>query len=187
MILITGFEPFNNRESNSSQLLIELLSTEEGVDILTLPVVHNDCFSILKEHLSDKEYSHIIMLGEGKPNSKILLERVALNLLDFNIKDNRGNLFEDVPIVTNGENSLYSTLPIKALANLDKANVEISNSAGTFICNELFYRVQDLFKSTQIKSGFIHVPSELEKNSERLIEVKKTIKSLIHFLEGAND
>ena len=35
---------------------------------------------------------------------------------------------------------------------------EVSNTAGTFVCNHLFYGIQHYLKDTNIRHGFIHIP-----------------------------
>lgn len=105
----------------------------------------------------------IISLGQAGGRSCISIERVAINVDDAKIADNDGNKPIDKFIFEDGENAYFSTLPIKAMVEAIKAAkipAEISNSAGTYVCNHLMYGI--LYKINKerlnIRAGFIHLP-----------------------------
>ena len=97
---------------------------------------------------------------------KLLPKKIGENeirILEIPIKDNEGNQPIDEKIYSDGENAYFSTLPIKAIQNeITKNNIpaSISNTAGTFVCNHVFYGVRYLVekKYKGKKSGFIHIP-----------------------------
>src|SRR6185436_13314944 len=103
------------------------------------------------------------MLGEAGGRYRVNPERVAVNIDDFRIPDNAGNKPSDEPVVEGGPAAYFSTLPIRAITErLIEARIPaaISNSAGTFLCNRLFYSVMYAIASEgrATKAGFIHLP-----------------------------
>ena len=91
------------------------------------------------------------------------VERVAINVDDARIADNAGNRMIDEPIRADGPDAYFCTVPIKAMvAAMAKAGVpaEISNTAGTFVCNHLIYGVLHHIATDMkaTRAGFVHVP-----------------------------
>ncbi len=165
--LVTAFEPFGNISTNCTELVLRELELNLDVDTLLLPVEHIECFSKLMNKIEKNTYDNIILLGQASMRKRISIERVALNIYDFPIQDNSGNQIIDQRIIEDEENALFSTLPIKEILNdlkLRGIDSEISNSAGTYICNELFFKGLNLVKNTKTRLGFIHLPLAEEQN-----------------------
>ena len=149
-ILITGFDSFGGENINPSNLAINKLPNKlKNIEIkkVTLPTVFKESSAILEENI----YSFNTV------------ERVAINIDDARIADNKNNSPIDEPIRKDGETAYFSTLPIKALvAELTKNNIPaaISNTAGTFVCNHIMYETLYLSKTkfNNISAGFIHIP-----------------------------
>jgi pyroglutamyl-peptidase len=104
-----------------------------------------------------------MLFGEAGRRFRITPERVAINVDDFRIPDHAGNQPKGEPIVEGAPVGYFSTLPIyKIVERLKAANIpaEISNSAGTYLCNRIFYRVMHFIAEEQlpIRAGFIHLP-----------------------------
>ena len=98
---------------------------------------------------------------------------MAINCQDAYIPDNNGDQPRDQEIDPSGEAAYFSTLPIRELeAALKKENIpaRISNSAGTYVCNYVFYQLMKMNLNTKRKCGFIHVPSETTLDLNVLIE-----------------
>ena len=105
----------------------------------------------------------VISTGEAGGRAQISIERVAININDASIKDNEGNKPKDEKIFKDGKNAYFSLLPIKKILKEltgDSIPAYISNSAGTFVCNNVMYGLLYLIdkKYPDIKGGFIHVP-----------------------------
>jgi len=105
----------------------------------------------------------VIMLGEAGGRFRINPERIAINIDDFRIPDNAGNQPRDEPIIEGGPAAYFSTLPIRAIAErITRAHIPaaISNSAGAYLCNRVFYSVMHTIavESLPIRAGFIHLP-----------------------------
>ena len=123
-------------------------------------MVRGDSFSVLSRAIKQYEPVAVIALGQAN-RSAISIERVAINVDDFSIEDNIGTVVTDTPVIVGAPSAYWSTLPIKELKSCleeEDIPVNISNSAGTFVCNHLFYNLQHALKDSEIRSGFIHVP-----------------------------
>ena len=167
-LLISGFEAFGAQAINPTQLVVEAISRNEitvpsqlELHSLLLPVTFNDAFKILENEIKSIQPDVIICLGQAGGRAHIELERVAINILDADIPDNKGHQPRDLKIDEDGETAYFSTLPLRHLERaLQEARipVKISNSAGTYVCNFLFYRLMKSLIESRIKAGFIHVP-----------------------------
>src|SRR5262249_13232437 len=104
----------------------------------------------------------VLALGLADRRSSISLERIAVNLIDARIPDNSRLQPVDVRVVENAPNAYFSTLPVKAmLARLREAGIpaELSQTAGTFVCNQTFFMLMHLLASHPgTRGGFVHVP-----------------------------
>lgn len=178
-ILITSFMPFDNRGTNQSQVIANQLRYKE-VTHLVLPVTFESSFQILVNHLKDHSYDFILCLGEG-PNKVIHLEHIALNIVHARIADNDGRQPQLSAIVEDGPLALESSLPLTQIANQlgkEKALFAHSFHAGTYVCNDLFYRLMEL--KTKTPRGFIHVPHEMDHEKEALRSMQIILSYLIH-------
>ncbi len=165
-ILVTGFEPFAEEASNPSAAIAARLdgTTLAGRAVVraTLPVVFGESRRILARLLRRHDPSLVVCLGVAAGRRAISLERVAINLDDARLPDNAGAQPVDVPVVRGGPAAYWSTLPLRRMAAAIAGAglpVELSNSAGTYVCNHLFYGLMHLLrKRTGTCGGFIHVP-----------------------------
>jgi pyroglutamyl-peptidase len=151
-VLLTGFEPFDAALSNSSGDAVSLVAARwrspETLVTAILPVV----FAATLDEL----------IATHAPDIVIATGLAAINLADARIPDNAGRQPLDLPIVPGGPAAYFSGLPIKAMvAGMRQANIpaELSQSAGTFVCNAVMYRLLHSVAGTGIRAGFIHVPA----------------------------
>ena len=165
-VLITGFDPFNGESINPAFEAIKLLpNTILDVDIIKLeiPTVFKKSISYIEKTIENINPDIIILVGQAGGRYSITIERVAINIDDTKIKDNEGNMPVDKIIKEDGENAYFSNLPIKLIVDNIISNgipANISNDAGTFVCNHVMYWTLYLInkKYNNIKSCFIHVP-----------------------------
>ena len=167
-ILVTGFEPFSTSSLNPSGEIVKALI---GDDLVTavLPVVFGQASSQLRELIDLHKPSAVLCLGQAEGRSEMTPERIAINLDNARIADNAGNQPLEQRIMADGPDGYFSTLPIeKMVAAMKAAGIpaSISLSAGTFVCNHIFYVLQDYLKDSSIKSGFMHVPLMDEQRRE---------------------
>ena len=168
--LVTGFEPFGGDRVNPSFEALRLLPSRLGaIDIATraLPVVYGAALTALREAIAATGPDIVLSVGLAGGRTELSLERVAINVDDARIPDNGGNQPIDRPVVAGGPAAYFATLPIKAaVAALREAGLpaSVSNSAGTFLCNHVFYGLMHVaaqrtaMSGSRLRAGFLHVP-----------------------------
>lgn len=166
-LLLTGFEPFGNSPLNPSEEVVHQLAQQEieGVELLTviLPVERFTGPDTLIRTYISAQPDVVLSLGEAGGITAVTIERVAINLLDFSISDNGGHLVTDKPINADGPPAYFATLPTRPMVNaLTEAGIpaQLSNSAGTFLCNQVMYEMLHYIHKHQLKTpaGFVHLP-----------------------------
>lgn len=178
-ILLTGFEPFGGESVNPSWEIARALDGWhcEGhvVRAALLPCAFGDALAALDAALDAHAPDIVLCLGQAGGRPEISIERVAVNVDDARIPDNRGRQPVDAPVVPDGPAAYFSTLPIKAIArDVREAGVAaaVSNTAGTFVCNHVFYalmhRVATRPGLARARAGFVHVPYTPEQVAGRM-------------------
>ena len=177
-VLLTGFEPFGGESVNPSW---EIARTLDGwhceghvVHGVRLSCVFGEAMRELDAALARHAPALVVCLGQAGGRPEISIERVAINVDDARIPDNRGRQPVDDAVVAGGPAAYFSTLPIKALAHdLRAAGVaaSVSNTAGTFVCNHVFYalmhRLATVPALARTRGGFVHVPYTPEQVAGR--------------------
>jgi pyroglutamyl-peptidase len=126
-----------------------------------LPCVFAQALPVLQQALKQHQPDIALALGQAEGRCDFSVERVAINVMDARIPDNAGAQPVDVPVVASGPAAYFSTLPIKALvAGLRAAgfSASVSQTAGTFVCNQVFYALQHTLAGLGVHSGFVHLP-----------------------------
>ncbi|WP_037286831.1 pyroglutamyl-peptidase I [Saccharibacillus sacchari] len=182
-ILISGFEPFGDSPINPTQELLERIAEEtfEGIEIhtLLLPVRYDDCADRLLAETERLQPDAVIACGLAAGRTAVTPERVAINIKDTeSYADNGGRSPHDEPIREDGPDGLFATLPIRRMVEeLRAADIpsSVSNTAGTYICNNTMYALLDALKEKQMNTlaGFVHFPA-----STRLSALKPALPSL---------
>ncbi len=172
-ILLTGFEPFDQDTLNPSWEVARALSgwtcEAEGrmarVHALQLPCAFGVAADALRAAMQECEPELVVCLGLAGGRTDIAPERVAINVDDARIPDNAGAQPIDQPVVADGPVAYWSTLPIKAIARDLRAAgipVSVSNTAGSFVCNHVFYALMHALaqndQGLQVRGGFVHLP-----------------------------
>lgn len=167
--MVTGFEPFGGEAVNPSWLAARALAGKaiggHPVVAAQLPTVFGAAIESLRHALL--EHRPVLVLGTGQAGGRaaISLERIAINVNDARIADNARAQPVDTPVVEGGPAAYFTSLPIKAmLAALQRAGVraEVSQTAGTFVCNHAFYGLMHELATQPglggTRGGFVHVP-----------------------------
>jgi pyroglutamyl-peptidase len=172
-VLLTGFEPFNNARLNPSEQIIIRLKPDSvpGAQIITavLPVVYSEAASHLIALVQEHNPDVVISFGQAEGRTAITPERFAVNLNDANLADNKGHIRVDQAIQQGTPTAYETTLPVKELVAAVKSEgipAALSLTAGAFVCNHIFYELQNALKDTQIQSGFVHVPLMIEQQED---------------------
>lgn len=164
-ILITGFEPFGGETVNPSWEVAKqvdgLMVSGAELAAVQLPCVFSKSLQLLSQAIDLHQPNMVLSLGQADGRSDFSIERVAINVCDARIPDNEGAQPIDEPVVPDGPAAYFSSLPIKKMASALKAQgfpAAISQTAGTFVCNQVFYGLQHALKDKGVMSGFVHVP-----------------------------
>ncbi|KEO84722.1 pyroglutamyl-peptidase I [Tumebacillus flagellatus] len=166
-VLVTGFDPFGGEPVNPALEAVKLLRGKsfEGMEVVTaeVPTVFHKSIAVLDGLMRDVQPDVVICVGQAGGRADITVERVAINVDDARIPDNDGNQPVDEPIVADGPAAYWSSLPIKAMVQAIRAAgipASVSQTAGTFVCNHLFYGLMNLIatKYPRVRGGFIHIP-----------------------------
>lgn len=165
-ILVTGFEPFGGEAINPSWEAVRRLNGDMGdvrVERLLVPTTYADSIRTVTEVIDRLHPSTVLMVGQAGGRAELSIERVAVNCDDAQAPDSAGVLHEDAPIVSQGPTAYLATLPVKQIvAGLRSAGLpaSVSNTAGLFVCNHLFYGVLHhiVTRNLDTQAGFVHVP-----------------------------
>lgn len=185
-LLITGFDPFGGQKVNPSWECVFALNEvigEFSVEKLQIPTVFEKAFLTVKAKADLIQPDVIICVGQAGGRKAVTPEMVAINLKDATTPDNEGNTPKDEKICFGGETAYFTTLPIKKMIERVKSEnlpCQISYSAGTFVCNETFYRLSKEYYGTQVKVGFIHVPflPSQAQNGEPSMPLEDIVKAI---------
>lgn len=168
-ILLTGFVPFLDYKINPTMQIVEALSNKEmhGYEIVgrILSVDFQQSADQFKQYIDEVKPQMIISLGLAGGRYKITPERVAINVKDGE-PDNNGYTPVDESIYENGADAYLTNLPIRNMVNrLQKEGfpAEISNTAGTYLCNNIMYEGLAYAKQNEgVRAGFIHIPASFD-------------------------
>ncbi|MBZ2208758.1 pyroglutamyl-peptidase I [Massilia soli] len=164
-VLLTGFEPFNKETINPAWEAVRTLAGWAGegfvVEVRQLPCVFGNAQEVLKDAIGSLRPDVVIAVGQAGGRVDMSVERVAINVDDAPIADNAQIQLVDQPVVADGPAAYFSTLPIKAIVHaLRDAGLpaSVSQTAGTFVCNHVFYGLMHHTAASATKAGFIHIP-----------------------------
>lgn len=207
-ILVTGFEPFGGQSLNPSWEVARALHglQLQGAQVVAvqLPCVFAQALPALQNALAQHTPDIVLALGQAEGRCDLSVERIAINVMDARIPDNAGAQPIDVPVIAGGPASYFSTLPIKSLVAGLRASgfpASVSQTAGTFVCNQVFYALQHTLAGQGVHSGFVHLPLLPEQAAHwpgpslpswpvslQLAAVKQALDLLVaHRLQGGAD
>ena len=194
-IIVTGFDPFGGEKINPSIECVKALPEVEGVELirLELPTVFKESAKRLNEVINDVKPDAVLSVGQAGGRAGITMERIAINVDDARIPDNISQQPIDKTIQTEGAAAYFSTLPIKRIVKAIREtgiSAEVSNSAGTFVCNHIMY--QALFAATKadkpFKAGFMHIPFIPEQTADKpSLPLEESTKALQIAIETIRD
>lgn len=166
-VLLTGFDPFGKDTINPALEVVKQLDglVVDDIELIALevPTVFQKSIKVVQEGIEKHTPDVVICVGQAGGRKQITPERVAINVDDARIPDNEGNQPIDEPIVEGGPAAYWTTLPIKKMVQqMRRVGVPatVSNTAGTFVCNHLFYGMMHYLheQAPHVRGGFIHIP-----------------------------
>ena len=166
VVLVTGFECFGGEKMNPSWEICKRLPREIAglrVETCLVPCEFRRAIEVVAEAIERHRPSIILSLGLAGGRNRLGVERVAINVDDARIPDNAGARPIDEAIAAKGPPAYFATIPVKAVTRAIRAAgvpVEVSNSAGTYVCNHLMYGVLHFVAASGngARAGFVHVP-----------------------------
>ena len=188
-LLITGFDSFNAQSINPSWEAVKRLPDQVGgytLCKLQLPTVYAEAPRILLEKARQIQPDVIISVGQAGTRDAVTPERIAVNIRAARIPDNGGVLLDGDRIDPEGPAAYFSTLPVEAMRDAIRAAgipAAVSNTAGTFVCNDVLYCMLHHYEGTHVRCGFIHVPYLPEQGTPNL-PLEQTVAALIAAIEA---
>ncbi|PLC05980.1 pyroglutamyl-peptidase I [Variovorax sp. RO1] len=168
-VLLTGFEPFEQELLNPSWEAVRSLDGwtcgRATVHARLVPCVFGEALDALDRAMDELQPTLVICIGQAGGRAEFTPERIAINVDDARVPDNLGRQPIDVPVVPGAPAAYFSSLPVKAIVRELRAGgvpASVSNSAGTFVCNHLFYglmhHIATHAAAKGVRGGFIHIP-----------------------------
>ncbi|MQS16714.1 pyroglutamyl-peptidase I [Streptomyces kaniharaensis] len=175
-ILLTGFEPFDGATRNPSWEAARLVADHPPAGLEVTPArlscVFGRAADELRAAVRDTDPDVVVCLGQATGRPDVSVERIAVNIDDARIPDNAGRRPVDWPVVPGGPAAYFATLPVKAcVAAVRAAGLpsSLSHTAGTFVCNHVFYALMHLIATERptTRGGFVHLPALPEQVLDR--------------------
>ena len=192
-ILVTGVDPFGSDKINPAiEAVKKLPDTIKGAKIIKLeiPTVFNKSAQVVHQAIVKEQPDYVLNVDQAGGRSALTPERVAININDGRIPDNDGYQPLDEPIQPDGDTAYFTQLPIKPMAKAIRAAglpAIVSNTAGTYVCNHIFYQVQYMRTKEfpKLKAGFIHIPFLPEQVITRPNQPSMALADIIKGLTAA--
>ncbi len=173
-VLVTAFDPFGGDCANSSMMVLEKIRDKIGdieIKKLIIPTAYTECARVAWEAATMFDADAILSLGQAGGRGSITVEVIGINYAYAKIEDNRGVKLTGEKLFKDGAEALFSTLPVKAMAESVKScgfDADLSVSAGGFVCNSLLYTLLKNAKDAErnIRVGFVHLPYEVSQGKE---------------------
>lgn len=190
-ILVTGFDPFGGETTNPAMAAVKRLpATIAGAQVvpLVVPTEFERCAAVVRMAIETEHPDVVLSIGQAGGRFGLTPERVAINLADGRIADNAGYQPADSTIELTGDAAYFTQLPVKAMVRaIRAAGVPswLSTTAGTYVCNDLMYRVQYLRATVfpELRAGFLHIPylpsQVVDKPGQPSLSLADDIKGII--------
>lgn len=165
-ILVTAFDPFGGEAINPALEAVKRLPSMIGnTEIIwcEVPTVFYKSATVVQQVIEKEKPDAVLCIGQAGGRTAITLERVAINIDDARIPDNDGQQPIDTRIQQAGESAYFSTVPIKRIVQALRQQgipAQVSNTAGTYVCNHLMYQVLYMAQTIEHEflAGFMHIP-----------------------------
>lgn len=190
-LLITGFDPFGGATINPAWEAVKQLPDQIGDYSLTklqIPTVFGAGAQAVLKAAQSLQPDLILCIGQAGGRSAVTPERIAVNIRDARIADNTGNQPIGEYVDPNGPAAYFATVNVIAMAQAAASHdisATVSNSAGAFVCNDVFYSLLHHYDQTSTHVGFIHVPWLPEQGTPSL-PLEQTVSALKVMIESCN-
>ncbi len=193
VVLVTGFDSFGGETLNPSWEICKRLPREIAgmrVETCLVPCEFRRAIEVVAEAIERHRPAIVLSLGLAGGRNRLGVERVSINVDDARIPDNAGAQPVDEAIASNGPPAYFATVPVKAMARAIRAAgvpVEVSNSAGTYVCNHLMYGVLHFIAASgkKARAGFVHVPYAEEQVIDKRDAPAMSLESMTRGIAAA--
>jgi len=167
LVLVTGFQPFGPYDVNPTEELAKAVDGrrigDAQVRAAVLPVHHAEACPLVGRLIDETRPAAIVHLGLAAGRARVAVERVAVNVMDYELPDAAGYQAAGEPCVAGGPAAYFSTLPVRAIAAALVAEGipgYVSSTAGTYLCNQTLYGTLHLLaaRAGRTPAGFLHFP-----------------------------
>jgi pyrrolidone-carboxylate peptidase len=193
IVLISYFDAFNNAPFNNSENVSQALTAkfqnnpEIELKVCKLKTVFDKSFFDLQSCMNELAEFPKLVIGLGESSCKLKVETMARNLDHSQGPDNEGIERKNSPIELYGPTEIGLNYPLASMyCSLNESEqkiLDISNNAGSFVCNNVAYQFSYIFE--EIPFGFIHVPAhtcrDLDMKTKQSVEIlsKMILKALL--------
>jgi pyroglutamyl-peptidase len=188
VVLLTGFDPFAGDRRNASWAAASILHGRviNGHRVIArqLPTTFSGAAPALMEALDRFRPALVLCVGQAAGRAAIGVERVAVNWVDARIADNAGDQPADCAAIAGAPTAYFCTVPVKAIVAAlcaDAIPADVSMSAGTFVCNHVFFALMHRLATNPpqrgARGGFLHVPS-LPEQGQPALALERTVAGL---------
>ena len=185
-LLITGFDPFGGESINPSWEAVQKLPdivSDFALCKLQIPTVFGQAANCVLQQANEFGPDVILCVGQAGGRNAVTPERIAVNIRDARIVDNAGNQPQDALIIPDGPAAYFATVPVTNMVDAIQQiqlPADVSNSAGTFVCNDVLYTLLHHYANSDTKVGFIHVPYLPEQGTPSM-----TLDQIVNALTAA--
>lgn len=190
-LLITGFDPFGGQSINPSWAAVEQLPEQVGeytLCKLPIPTVFGKAARLVLDKATQIGADVIVCVGQAGGRNAVTPERIGINVRSASMPDNEGFQPVEEPVVQGGPDGIFATIPVYAMAQaIREAGVPgtVSNTAGTYVCNDVLYTLLHHYAGTKTRVGFIHVPY-LPTQGEPNLPLEQTVKALTAAIQAVS-
>ena len=192
-ILITAFDPFGGLDTNSSMLTLGKINDNiDGitVDKMIIPTVYRESAQCVIEKTKQNRYDAVLCLGQAGGRRGITVEVIGINYALSQTEDNNKTQLNGEKLIIDGENALFSTMPVKAMVQAvsdEGFEASLSASAGAFVCTSLLYLL--LESNCADKIGFVHLPYATEQRQDgfsmNVIDMARCVEAMIKVINNS--
>lgn len=184
-VIATGFTSFGKHDQNPTEHAIKYCQEKidpEYFQGIVLPTSYQSSWEELKQELTKRRPDFLLMFGLAHKAQAYMFEKVAINFMDATIADNDGVKHSGVPVQPGAPDGLFATLDLESFRA--SCGGGLSLSAGSYVCNSLFYNSLNFLSDTKTKAAFIHVPASREMDSDSIYsqqEINQFVEKVINF------
>lgn len=163
-MLITGFDPFGGADINPAWEAVKALPDcigEYTLEKLQIPTIFGKGAQTVLDAAKALQPDVILCIGQAGGRSTVTPERIGVNIRDSRSADNAGIRCVGECVDPAGPAAYFSTVDVMTMCGAAQQQgycVAVSNSAGAFVCNDVFYTLLHRYAGTSTKVGFVHVP-----------------------------